>query len=53
LIYRKMPLPGCADRYCNPNRAHWRIPMMDVLMVALGLGWFALAIGYAYACERL
>jgi len=27
--------------------------MMDVLMVALSLGWFALAIGYAYACERL
>jgi len=27
--------------------------MMDVLMVALTLGWFALAIGYAYACERL
>jgi hypothetical protein len=28
-------------------------PMMDVLMVALTFGWFALAIGYAYACERL
>jgi hypothetical protein len=28
-------------------------PMMDVLMLALTFGWFALAIGYAYACERL
>jgi hypothetical protein len=28
-------------------------PMMDILMVALALGWFALAIGYTYACERL
>jgi len=27
--------------------------MMDILMVALAVGWFALAIGYAYACERL
>jgi hypothetical protein len=28
-------------------------PMMDVLMLALTFGWFVLAIGYAYACERL
>jgi uncharacterized membrane protein YsdA (DUF1294 family) len=34
-------------------RRNWRIPMMDVLMVALSFGWFALAIWYAYACERL
>jgi hypothetical protein len=27
--------------------------MMDVLMIALMFGWFALAIGYVYACERL
>ncbi len=27
--------------------------MMDVLMIALTFGWFALAISYAYACERL
>ena len=27
--------------------------MLDVLMIALTVGWFALAIGYAYACERL
>jgi len=27
--------------------------MMDVLMLALAFGFFALAIGYAYACERL
>jgi len=27
--------------------------MMDILMLALTFGWFALAIGYAYACERL
>jgi hypothetical protein len=28
-------------------------PMLDVVMLALGLGFFAAAIGYTYACERL
>jgi len=28
-------------------------PMLDILMLTLGLGLFALAIGYTYACERL
>jgi hypothetical protein len=28
-------------------------PMLDVLMVALALGFFALSVGYAYACDRL
>jgi len=27
--------------------------MLDVVMLALGLGFFAIAIGYTYACERL
>jgi hypothetical protein len=27
--------------------------MMDILMLALGFVFFALAIGYTYACERL
>jgi len=29
------------------------ISMMDVVMVALGLGFFALSIAYVYACEQL
>ena len=29
------------------------IQMMDLLMLAIGLGLFALTVGYAYACERL
>jgi hypothetical protein len=29
------------------------IVMWDVVMVALGLGFFVVGIGYAYACERL
>lgn len=27
--------------------------MLDVIMLALGLGFFAFSVGYAYACERL
>jgi hypothetical protein len=27
--------------------------MLDIVMLALGLGFFAAAIGYTYACERL
>jgi hypothetical protein len=27
--------------------------MLDVLMVALALGFFAVSVGYAYACDRL
>jgi hypothetical protein len=34
----------------KPQGAHL---MLDVIMLALGLGFFALSIGYAYACEWL
>jgi len=27
--------------------------MLDIVMLVLGLGFFAAGIGYAYACERL
>jgi len=27
--------------------------LSDLLMLALGFGFFAAAIGYTYACERL
>jgi len=27
--------------------------MLDIVMLVLGLGFFALAVGYTYACERL
>ncbi len=27
--------------------------MLDFIMLAMGLVFFALAIGYAYACDRL
>jgi hypothetical protein len=28
-------------------------PMLDVLMIALALAFFAVSVGYAYACDRL
>jgi len=27
--------------------------MLDLILLALGIGLFALSIGYAYACDRL
>jgi len=27
--------------------------MLDIIVLALGFGFFALSIGYAYACDRL
>jgi hypothetical protein len=32
---------------------HQEHSMLDVVMLALGLGFFILTLGYAYACERL
>jgi hypothetical protein len=30
-----------------------RNSMMDFIMIAIGIVFFALSIGYVYACERL
>ena len=46
---RRDPERGCAG-YRLVTRS---IAMMDILMLALGFAFFALAIGYTYACERL
>ena len=40
----------------RPSRAPRAIrenSMLDFIMLALGLGFFAAAVGYTYACERL
>ena len=31
----------------------WSIRMMDIVMLAIGFVFFALSIGYVYACDRL
>ena len=38
---------ACAMR--NPEEPH----MLDLVFLAIGLGFFELAIAYAYACDRL
>jgi hypothetical protein len=41
---------------CNDRSRKYRRKehlMLDVVMLVLGLGFFALSVGYAYACERL
>ena len=35
------------------NRRDKEHRMLDVVMLALGLGFFVAAVGYTYACERL
>jgi hypothetical protein len=32
---------------------HRSISMLDIVMLAIGLGFFALTVGYAFACDRL
>jgi hypothetical protein len=46
--------PAGIQRRAMPETSQPRsIVMMDLLMLALAFGFFALAIGYTYACERL
>jgi hypothetical protein len=35
------------------KRVQAEISMLDVVVLALGLGFFVAAVGYTYACERL
>jgi hypothetical protein len=53
LIQRNTPLPEAREVAFRKARATRSIVMWDLVMLALGLGFFALAIGYSYACERL
>ena len=54
LIQRNPPYPKHA-RVAQRNKRDKTKEhlMLDVLMLALGLGFFAAAVGYTYACERL
>ncbi|MGZ5234549.1 MAG: hypothetical protein ACXWC3_31455 [Burkholderiales bacterium] len=35
------------------HRTEGASKMLDVILLGLGLGFFVLTIGYAYACDRL
>jgi hypothetical protein len=52
LIHRSTPYRKRAD-VATRNKREWRTLMWDVVMLALGLGFFVAGIGYAYVCERL
>jgi hypothetical protein len=41
-----------ASARIRQNRA-WSILMMDIVMVALAVGFFAVSIAYVYACAQL
>ena len=43
------------DLLASPYVTHrlGSIQMLDLIMLAIGLGFFALSVGYAYACDRL
>jgi hypothetical protein len=53
LIQRNTLAPGRAEVAFRQTSATRSFVMWDLVMLALGLGFFALAIGYSYACERL
>jgi hypothetical protein len=43
------------DGFCctDPTACRKEHPMLDLILLALGLGFFVISIGYAYACDRL
>ena len=42
-----------SSSHCTQHTTNKEFSMLDILMLALGLGFFVLTVGYAYACERL
>jgi hypothetical protein len=52
LIQRNRPSPRTRIVASGNKRGKEHL-MLDIVMLALGLGFFAAAVGYTYACERL
>jgi hypothetical protein len=53
-MLRMAPLHLAAEgQWSGPADTAQEQLMLDVFMVALCLGFFVAAVGYAYACERL
>jgi hypothetical protein len=51
LIHREPLSP--ATRNAAAASVTRRVSMLDIIVLALGLGFFVVAVGYTYACERL
>lgn len=47
------PLRGRLLGISRPIRLHGGRPMLDVILLALGVGFFALMAAYAAGCERV
>jgi len=47
LVCKQMPA------VCGAAGAGRSTEMLDIIMLAIGLGFFALSVGYAMACDRL
>jgi hypothetical protein len=52
LIHRNLSFPERAT-VAPGNKRDKEHPMFDVVMLALGLGFFLVAVAYPHACERL
>jgi hypothetical protein len=46
------PSPECPTYRAKADATKEHL-MLDIVMLALGLGFFVAAVGYTYACERL
>ncbi len=55
LIRFDLSQPGCSRlrQIAHASGHRQENSMLDIIVLALGLGFFAAAIGYTYACERL
>jgi hypothetical protein len=42
-----------ADYRIRRARRRWELQMLDLIMLAIGLAFFALSVGYTIACDRL
>jgi hypothetical protein len=45
--------PAVGHSLTYRSRLTRSIPMMDIVMLAIGFVFFALSIGYVYGCDRL
>jgi hypothetical protein len=52
LIHRNSPSLKRVE-VAHGNKRDEEHLMLDIVMLVLGLGFFVVGIGYAYACERL
>jgi hypothetical protein len=60
LTFAQALVPGIDVLAIESSREAWprahgakEHPMLDLVMVAFGLGLFVVSVGYAYACDRL